>query len=51
MSKENMVKLECSKCHRINYYTRKNKKNTKNRLELKKFCKHCGEHTLHKETK
>lgn len=49
--KENLVKLECTDCHRINYYTRKNKKRVKTRLELKKFCKHCRKHTLHKETK
>ncbi|MCD6097126.1 50S ribosomal protein L33 [bacterium] len=51
MSQENLIKLECSECHQINYYTRKNKKTLKNRLELKKFCKHCKKHTIHKETK
>lgn len=51
MSQENLVKMECSECHRINYYTRKNKKLIKNRLELKKFCKWCKKHVLHKETK
>ena len=49
--KENLVKLECAECHRINYYTRKNKKVLKNRLELKKYCRHCRKHTPHKETK
>ncbi|WP_455257501.1 50S ribosomal protein L33, partial [Peptoniphilus asaccharolyticus] len=29
----------------------KNKKNTTERLELKKYCKFCKEHTTHKETK
>lgn len=51
MPQENLVKLECSVCHRINYFTRKNKKKIKNRLELKKHCKWCRKHTLHKETK
>ena len=26
-------------------------KNRTSRLELKKFCKHCGKQTLHKETR
>jgi large subunit ribosomal protein L33 len=51
MSQENMIKLECTECKRINYYSRKNKKNIKNRLQLKKYCKWCKKHTLHKETK
>ncbi len=51
MSQDNLVKLECSECHRINYRTFKNKKTLKNKLELKKFCKWCKKHTLHKETK
>ncbi|OQB44378.1 MAG: 50S ribosomal protein L33 [Parcubacteria group bacterium ADurb.Bin159] len=51
MSQENLVKLECSECHHINYHTAKNKKTIKKRLELKKFCKWCKKHTLHKETK
>ena len=29
----------------------KNKKNNPDRMELKKYCKFCGAHTLHKETK
>ncbi|MEA3463757.1 MAG: 50S ribosomal protein L33 [Patescibacteria group bacterium] len=51
MSQDNMIKLECKECRRINYYSRKNKKTLKNRLEIKKYCKHCKKHTLHKETK
>ncbi len=51
MSQVNLVKLECSECHHINYYTRKNKKLNKERLELKKHCSWCKKHTLHKETK
>jgi len=49
--KEKLIGLECSDCHRINYYTTKNKKVIKEKLELKKYCKHRGKHTLHKETK
>lgn len=45
------VVLECTKCKNRNYVTYKNKKNTSERLELKKYCKFCKEHTAHKETK
>jgi len=51
MKKENIVKLQCSECQRINYYTRRNKKLVKKRLELKKYCLWCKKHTLHKEVK
>ncbi|MDP3985868.1 MAG: 50S ribosomal protein L33 [Candidatus Veblenbacteria bacterium] len=51
MSQDNLVKLECSECHRITYHTYRNKKKVKNRLETKKHCKWCKKHTLHKETK
>ncbi|MDD4607075.1 MAG: 50S ribosomal protein L33 [Patescibacteria group bacterium] len=51
MSQESLIKLECTECHRINYFSHKNKKKIKDRLELNKFCTHCKKHTLHKETK
>lgn len=51
MSQENLIKLECSVCKRVNYFSHKNKKTLKNRLELKKHCKWCKKHTMHKETK
>ncbi len=51
MPQDNMIKLECTECKRVNYFSRKNKKTLKNRLELKKYCKHCKKHTPHKETK
>jgi len=43
--------LECTQCKRRNYSTEKNKKNNPDRMEIKKYCKFCGSHTLHKETK
>lgn len=46
-----MIKMECSECKNINYYSHKNKKVIKDRLELKKFCNTCKKHTMHKETK
>ena len=51
MSQDNMIKFECTECKRINYFSRKNKKTLKERLQLKKYCKYCKKHTLHKETK
>ena len=33
------------------YITTKNKKNTPERIEMKKYCKFCQKHTVHKETK
>ncbi|MFM1514622.1 50S ribosomal protein L33 [Helcococcus ovis] len=45
------VKLACSECKQRNYDTMKNKRNTTDRIELKKYCKFCEKHTIHKETK
>ena len=45
------ITLVCSECKQRNYDTVKNKKNDPDRLELKKFCKFCRKHTLHKESK
>ncbi len=45
------VILTCSQCLSRNYTTTKNKSNSKERLEVKKFCKRCNAHTVHKETK
>ncbi|MEA3493517.1 MAG: 50S ribosomal protein L33 [Candidatus Margulisiibacteriota bacterium] len=43
--------LACTVCKRENYTTTKNKMNTKERLELLKFCNWCRKHTKHKEKK
>lgn len=43
--------LQCTICNEENYRTEKNKKNTTERLELKKFCPRCNKATLHKEKK
>ena len=55
MAKKNenrgLVSLMCQDCKNINYTEEKNKKNTPEKLELNKYCKRCGKHTLHKETK
>ncbi|MDH6366483.1 MULTISPECIES: 50S ribosomal protein L33 [Breznakia] len=45
------VILTCSECLSRNYSTKKNKTTYTERMEIKKFCKKCGKHTIHKETK
>lgn len=45
------VILVCSECLSRNYTITKNKRVNVERLELNKYCKRCGKHTLHKETK
>ncbi|NLY67245.1 MAG: 50S ribosomal protein L33 [Tissierellia bacterium] len=45
------ITLECTECKQRNYVTTKNKRNTSERLELRKYCKFCKTHTIHKETK
>ncbi len=45
------ITLRCSECKQRNYDTMKNKKNTSDRLELKKYCRFCRKHTVHNETK
>ncbi|MBQ6367951.1 MAG: 50S ribosomal protein L33 [Erysipelotrichaceae bacterium] len=51
MPEKNRVILTCSECLSRNYSTYKNKKVSTERLELRKYCKHCNKMTLHKETK
>ncbi|MCF0116258.1 MAG: 50S ribosomal protein L33 [Erysipelotrichaceae bacterium] len=51
MVKNDKVVLACTECLSRNYTTSRNKKSSQERLELMKFCKKCGKHTLHKETK
>ena len=45
------ITLACTECKQRNYDSKKNKKNTPDRLELNKYCRFCRKHTLHKETK
>lgn len=51
MSQDNLISMECTVCHHINYQTQKNRKITPARLVMEKFCKWCKKHTEHKETK
>ena len=55
-----LVTLECTSC-RLNYnkralgisryLTKKNRRNTPERMELKKYCPKCNKHEVHKEIK
>lgn len=55
------IVLECTSCDRgdntrtlkgiSRYTTQKNRRNTVNRVELKKFCCCCLKHTIHRELK
>ena len=51
MSQDNLIKLKCGQCKRVNYFSTKNKKLVTRAIELKKFCKWCRKHTPHKESK
>lgn len=51
MSQDQLIKLACTKCGRVNYWSRKNKKLVERKIELKKFCKWCRAQTSHKEAK
>jgi large subunit ribosomal protein L33 len=46
-----IVQLECTVCKNRNYVTQRNPENTKDKLNLKKFCKHCRKVQEHKEVK
>ncbi|MBI1746815.1 MAG: 50S ribosomal protein L33 [Acidobacteria bacterium] len=46
-----IITFECTKCKNRNYTSTKNKKTTTDKLEFKKFCRHCRIHTNHKEVR
>ena len=45
------ITLACTECKRRNYQTEKSKRNDAERVEFKKYCRWCGCHTLHRETR
>ena len=47
----NKICLACTECKQRNYKNMNNKKNTPDRVELKKYCPFCKKHTSHRETK
>ena len=46
-----IITLACNECKARNYTTTKNRHNNTDRVELRKFCKVCRKHTLHREAK
>ncbi len=44
-----IVGLVCSNCKALNYMSERNKVNTTEKLELKKYCPHCRKRTIHRE--
>jgi large subunit ribosomal protein L33 len=55
-----LITLECTECRSNNnkrsigvsrYTTQKNRRNNPERIELKKYCRHCNKPTIHKEIK
>jgi large subunit ribosomal protein L33 len=49
--KRKLIRLQCQNCKNYNYYKYKNPVSVERKIELKKFCKHCRKHTVHKEKK
>ena len=45
------ITLACSECKERNYITKKNRRNTPDRLSIAKFCARCGQHPEHRETR
>jgi len=57
MAERQRITLVCSVCQARNYQTTKAPRSSARGataaepIELKKFCKHCDKHTLHRESK
>ncbi|MEN6328422.1 MAG: 50S ribosomal protein L33 [Syntrophomonas sp.] len=45
------VILACSDCKQRNYTATRDKKKQTDKLEVKKYCRFCNTHTVHKEIK
>ncbi len=45
------ITLECTECKERNYISKKNKRNSPDRVEFKKYCPRERVVTLHRETK
>ena len=42
------ITLACTECKRRNYQTNKSKRNSPDRITLRKYCKWCRRHTGHR---
>ena len=45
------IQLQCTDCNQINYSATKDKKKTPDKIEIKKYCRFCRKHILHRELK
>ncbi len=45
-----IIALECTECGRRNYTTTKRRDN-RTKMEIRKYCKFCRKHTVHREKK
>jgi len=45
------ITLACTECKQRNYMTTKDKRKTTEKMEVRKYCKFCNAHTVHKEIK
>ena len=45
------ITLACVDCKNRNYITKKNRRNTPDRLELTQYCSTCASSTVHRETR
>jgi large subunit ribosomal protein L33 len=46
-----VINLSCEECNDRLYTSEKNRRNSPDRIELKKFCKTCRSHKMFKEVR
>jgi large subunit ribosomal protein L33 len=51
MSQDHLIKLKCSGCGQINYWSHKNRKRVPRKIEVSKYCPKERAHKVHKEIK
>ncbi len=45
------ITIACMDCKQRNYTAKKDKRKQPERIELKKYCRFCNKHTVHRETR
>ena len=45
------ITLQCGGCRERNYTSTKSRRNDPQRLELRKYCSRCRNHTAHREVR
>lgn len=51
MAQQKKTALACTECGQRNYHMTPTQSGKNVRLKIKKFCRYCNKHTVHKETK